>query len=127
MSSLGRKIGRKQDKKNYKTLYETELSNRKLFEQRYKEIHDQYVELQKGSGIAELRKENAKLVVENDFLKANAEALYKEENKKLKEENAKLKIELEDLKGFKQQDEQCIKALKEERRKEAEMEDMFNG
>lgn len=127
MGSLARKFDRKQDKKNYKTLYETELNNRKLFEQRYKEIHDQYVELQKGSGIAELRKENAKLVVENDFLKANAKAMYKEENKKLKEEIAKLKIELEDLKGFKQQDEQCIKALKEERRKEAEMEDMFNG
>lgn len=127
MGSLARKFNRKQKKVDYKTLYETELNNRKLFEQRYKEIHDQYVELQKGSGIAELRKENAKLVVENDFLKANAEALYKEENKKLKEEIAKLKIELEDLKGFKQQDEQCIKVLKEERRKEAEMEDMFNG
>lgn len=127
MGSLARKFNRKQNKVDYKTLYETELNNRKLFEQRYKEIHDKYVELQRGSGIAELRKENAKLVVENDFLKANAEALYKEENKKLKEEIAKLKIELEDLKGFKQQDEQCIKALKEERRKEAEMEDMFNG
>lgn len=111
MGSLTRKFERKKNK-DYKTLYETELNNRKLYEQRYKDIHDQYIELQIGSGLANLRKENMQLVNENQILK---------------EEVARLKIELDDLKGFKEQDEQCIKALKEERRKEAEMEDMFNG
>nr|DAU14523.1 MAG TPA: centrosomin [Caudoviricetes sp.] len=127
MDSLARKFNRKQDKKDYKTLYETELNNRKLFEQRYREIHEQYVKLQKESGIAELRKDNLALQKENEFLKENAKNLFENENKKLKEENARLRIELDDLRGFKQQDEQCIIALKKERRKGVEMEDICNG
>lgn len=126
MSSLTRKKDKKQEQKDYKTLYEIELNNRKLYEQRYKEIHEKYVELQNSSGIAELRKENLKLTVENDFLKDNAEKLYQDKIKQLKEENARLKIELEDLKGFKEQDEQYIKALKEKIKRNEEMEGISN-
>lgn len=126
MSSLTRKKDKKQEQKDYKTLYKTELNNRKLYEQRYKEIHGKYIELQNSSGIAELRKENLKLTVENDFLKDNAEKLYQDKIKQLKEENARLKIELEDLKGFKEQDEQYIKALKEKIKRNEEMEDVSN-
>ena len=126
MSSLTRKKDKKQEQKDYKTLYETELNNRKLYEQRYKEIHRKYIELQNSSGIAELRKENLKLTVENDFLKDNAEKLYQDKIKQLKEENARLRIELEDLKGFKEQDEQYIKALKEKIKRNEEMEGISN-
>lgn len=126
MSSLTKKKDKKQEQKDYKTLYETELNNRKLYEQRYKEIHRKYIELQNSSGIAELRKENLKLTVENDFLKDNAEKLYQDKIKQLKEENARLKIELEDLKGFKEQDEQYIKALKEKIKRNEETEDVSN-
>lgn len=126
MGSLSKRNNKKQDEKDYKTLYETELNNRKLYEQRYKEIHEKYVELQNSSGIAELRKENLKLTVENDFLKDNAEKLYQDKIKQLKEENARLKIELEDLKGFKEQDEQYIKALKEKIKRNEEMEGISN-
>lgn len=126
MSSLTRKKDKKQEQKDYKTLYETELNNRKLYEQRYKEIHKKYIELQNSSGIAELRKENLKLTVENDFLKDNAEKLYQDKIKQLKEENVRLKIELEDLKGFKEQDEQYIKALKEKIKRNEEMEGISN-
>lgn len=124
MSNMFTKIIKK--KKNYKTLYETEVENRKLYETRYRELHREYVKLQKESGIAELRKDNLALQKENEFLKENAKNLFRDENKKLKEENARLRIELDDLKGFKQQDEQCIIALKKERRKGAEMEDICN-
>lgn len=126
MSSLTRKKDKKQEQKDYKTLYETELNNRKLYEQRYKEIHRKYIELQNSSGIAELRKENLKLTVENDFLKDNAEKLYQDKIKQLKEENARLRIELEDLKGFKEQDEQYIKVLKGKIKRNEEMEGISN-
>lgn len=91
MSNFLRKITRK-DKKDYKKLYEIELQNRKAYEARYKEMHEQYVELQKGSGIAELRKENMQL----------------------KHEITELKIELDDTKCFLQHEKEVSEALRKE-------------
>jgi len=91
MSSFLRKYQR-QEKKNYKELYEIELNNRKIYEKRYKEVYNDNIRLQKETGLAELRKENMEL---------------KEEVAFLKEDRAKLYIQLEDtrnenkiLKGF---------------------------
>jgi len=87
MGSLAKKI----EKNKYKTLYETELHNRKMYEQRYKEIYDKYIELQKSTGMAELRKEIAKL-----------------------------KLELEDTKGFLEQERQAKEELLKEREEKNE-------
>lgn len=85
MSNMPSKF-KKENKKDYKTLYETELNNRKLYEKRYKEVIQENIELQKSAGIAELRKENAKL-----------------------------KLELEDMKGFYEQEKQAKEFLLKER------------
>ena len=82
MGSLASKIA----KNKYKTLYETELHNRKMYEEQYKDLHKRYVDLQKETGIADLRKQLMKLADEVEQLRP------------LKEENAKLKNEIEDLK-----------------------------
>lgn len=74
--------------KNYKKLYLTELSNRKLYEQRYKEIYEKNIEYQ------------------------NIEKAY---NKK-KEEVAELKIELEDVHGFLIQETEAKKELLKQRK-----------
>ena len=103
MSNFLRKIS----SKKYKELYETELRNRKAYEERYKQIHEQYVELQKESGLAELRKTNINLITENHILE--------KDNKELNELVAKLRIELEDTKGFLEQEKEVTKALKKER------------
>lgn len=108
MSNFLRKIARK-EKKDYKALYETELQNRKAYETRYKQIKEENIELQKGSGLAELRKINIKLIEENYILT--------NENKELNEMVAKLRIELEDAKSFLEQEKQVTKALKKERTK----------
>ena len=73
--------------KNYKKLYKTELNNRKIYEQRYKEVYEHNIELQ------------------------NVEKSY---NKK-KEEVAKLKLELEDTQGFLAQERQAKEFLIKER------------
>ena len=106
MSNFLRKIVRNK-KKDYKTLYETELKNRKAYETRYKQIKEENIELQKGSGLAELRKTNIKLMEEKHNLT--------NDNKELNELVAKLRIELEDTKNFLEQEKQVTKALKKER------------
>lgn len=73
--------------KNYKKLYKTELSNRKLYEQRYKEIYDENIELQ------------------------NIRVAYE----KKKEEIAKLKLDLEDAKGFWKQETEAKEELLKQR------------
>ena len=77
--------------KNYKRLYEIEVSNRKLLEDRKKELYDKNIEYQ-----IEIQDQTNEI-------------------RTLKEEVAKLKIELEDLQGFKKQSDDCIVALKKER------------
>lgn len=99
MSNFLRKIVRNK-KKDYKTLYETELKNRKAYETRYKQIKEENIELQKGSGLAELRKENMQLKQRNAELNATV---------------ANLRIELGDTKGFLEQEKEVTKALKKER------------
>ena len=106
MSNFLRKIVRNK-KKDYKTLYETELKNRKAYETRYKQIKEENIELQKGSGLAELRKTNIKLMEEKHILT--------NDNKELNELVTKLRIELEDTKGFLEHEKQVTKALKKER------------
>ena len=86
MSNLLSKF-RKESKKDYKTLYETELNNRKIFENRYKELKQENIELQKGTGLAELRVKYNKALEEIHFLK---------------EDRAKLYIQLEDTRNEKQ-------------------------
>lgn len=73
--------------KNYKELYKTELNNRKLYEERYKEIYDENIALQ-----MELKK-----------------------LKKAKEECAKLKLDLEDAKGFWKQETEAKEELLKQR------------
>ena len=103
MSNFLRKIS----SKKYKELYETELKNRKAYETRYKQIKEENIELQKGSGLAELRKTNINLMTENHILE--------KDNKELNELVAKLRIELEDTKGFLEQEKAVTKALRKER------------
>lgn len=67
---------RKESKKDYKTLYETELNNRKLIELRYKELKKENIELQKGTGLAELRVKFSKAIDEIEMLKKDRATLY---------------------------------------------------
>lgn len=62
--------------KNYKTLYETELNNRKIIEQRYKELKKENIELQKETGLANLRVKYNKALDEIAFLKEDRTKLY---------------------------------------------------
>lgn len=87
MGSLAKKI----KKNKYKTLYETELHNRKMYEKRYKEVIQENIELQKSTGMSELRKEIAKL-----------------------------KLELEDTQGFLAQERQAKEELLKEREEKNE-------
>ena len=103
MSSIISKI----TKNKYKTLYETELNNRKMYEKRYRELKKQYEDLQKEKGIGDLRKKIMELSDDNDRLK--------DENAYLKEENVKLKFELEDTQGFLAQEKQAKETLLKER------------
>lgn len=63
-------------KPNYKELYEIELNNRKLYEKRYNEIKKENIELQKSSGIAEIRKKLDIALSEIAFLKEDRARLY---------------------------------------------------
>lgn len=63
-------------KLNYKELYETELNNRKLYEQRYKELKDENIELQKKTGLANLRVKYNKALDKIAFLKEDRAKLY---------------------------------------------------
>lgn len=88
MSNLLRKF--RKEKKDYKTLYESELNNRKIIELRYKELKNENIELQKGTGLAELRVKYNKALDEIHFLKEDRANLYiqledtRNENKILK-------------------------------------------
>lgn len=63
-------------RKDYKTLYETELNNRKVIEQRYKELKKENIELQKETGLADLRVKYNKALDEIAFLKEDRAKLY---------------------------------------------------
>ena len=75
MSNLLSKF-KKESKKDYKTLYETELNNRKIFENRYKELKQENIELQKGTGLAELRVKFNKALDEIEMLREDRAKLY---------------------------------------------------
>lgn len=66
------------EKKNYKELYEIELHNRKMYEQRYKEKCKDYINLQKEKGLPELKKALMEITNERDFLKEDRARLYVE-------------------------------------------------
>ena len=85
---------------NYKDLYETEKHNRQMYEKRYREIEKQYRELQANKGIGNLKKELMNL---------------KDANYELKATVAQLKFDLEDLKGFYNQEKAAKEYLKRER------------
>ena len=92
---------KKESKLTYKQLYEIELNNRKMYEQRYKEVMEENYKLQKESGLADLRKEIIKLKEEKTKTEVNykaLEALYNE----IKEDRARLYIQLEDLRNEKE-------------------------
>ena len=55
MSSIISKTKRKESKLTYKQLYEIELHNRKMYEQQYKKVCEDNIELQKGSELPKLR------------------------------------------------------------------------
>ena len=73
--------------KNYKKLYKTELSNRKLYEERYKELYDENILLQ----------------------------MEVKDAKKVREECAKTKIKLDDTKGFLAQEKEAKEELLRQR------------
>ena len=77
--------------KNYKRLYEIEVHNRKMLEERKKQLSKENIDHQ------------IKIQDQTNEIRT------------LKEEVAKLKIELEDLQGFKKQSDDCIIALKKEK------------
>lgn len=62
--------------KNYKKLYETEVKNRKLYEERYKEVIKENVELQKKTGIARLKKQLAETMDELFFIKKDRAIIF---------------------------------------------------
>ena len=66
----------RKEKKDYKTLYETELNNRKLIELRYKELKKENIELQKETGLAELRVKFSKAIDEIEMLRKDRATLY---------------------------------------------------
>lgn len=66
----------RKEKKDYKTLYETELNNRKLIELRYKELKKENIELQKETGLAELRVKFNKALDEIEMLRKDRATLY---------------------------------------------------
>ena len=86
--------------KNYKKLYETELNNRKMYEKRYREKEKQYIDLQKNKGIGELKKQ----------LMKSKDIIYD-----LKAQVAQLKFDVEDLRGFYEQEKAAKEYLKKER------------
>lgn len=55
MSSIVRKTKKKETKLTYKQLYEIELNNRKMYEEQYKKICQENIEIQKGSELPKLR------------------------------------------------------------------------
>lgn len=85
---------------SYKNLYETELNNRKMYEKRYREIEKKYRDLQESKGLGKLKTELMRL---------------KDANYELKAAVAQLKFDLEDMRGFYQQEKAAKEYLKKER------------
>lgn len=85
---------------SYKDLYETELNNRKMYEKRYREVEKKYRDLQKEKGIGNMRKELMNL---------------KDTNYELKAQVAQLKFDIEDIRGFYEQEKAAKEYLKKER------------
>ena len=85
---------------NYKELYETEKHNRQMYEKRYREKEKQYQDLQRNKGVGKMRNEIMKL---------------KDTNYELKVQVAQLKLDIEDLRGFLQQETMAKEYLKKER------------
>lgn len=75
MSSFLSKFGKK-TRSDYKELYEIEFNNRKMYEQRYKELRDENIALQKKTGLADLRVKYNKALDEIRFLKEDRAKLY---------------------------------------------------
>lgn len=90
MSSFLRKFKREKEP-NYKELYEIELNNRKKYEKRYRQKCAESIELQKQTGIADLRK---KLMQVSDELEQK-----KLELSEIKEDRSKLYVKLEDTRN----------------------------
>lgn len=90
MSNFLKKF-RKEKEPDYKKLYETEINNRKKYEKRYREKCRENVELQKQTGIADLRK---KLMEVSDELENT-----KTELSLIKEDRSKLYVKLEDIRN----------------------------
>ena len=76
--------------KNYKKLYESTRNNLKLMQERNADLYKRGIEYQEQA---------------------------KEHEKKLKEKIAKLTLELEDTRGFLEQEKACSEALRKERTK----------
>ena len=85
---------------SYKDLYEIEKNNRQMYEKRYREIEQKYRDLQKNKGIGDMRKELMRL---------------KDTNYELKAQVAQLRFDLEDLRGFYNQEKAAKEYLKKER------------
>lgn len=66
MSSIVSKTKRKESKLTYKQLYEIELHNRKMYEEQYKKICQENIEIQKGSELPKLRLQIRQLSVDLD-------------------------------------------------------------
>lgn len=75
MSNFLSKFNRK-TRSDYEKLYEIELSNRKKYESRYKKLIEENVELQKETGLANLRVKYNKALDEIAFLKEDRAKLY---------------------------------------------------
>lgn len=70
------RAGKRDERLKYKNLYETELNNRKMYEKRYKEVIEENINLQKETGIADLRKQLNEALNEVAFLKEDRTKLY---------------------------------------------------
>ena len=90
------RAGKRDERLKYKNLYETELNNRKMYEKRYKEVIEENINLQKETGIADLRKQLNEALNEVAFLKEDRTKLY------LQLEDARNELSM--LKGNKKND-----------------------
>lgn len=89
--------------KNWKGLYKTEKNNRKLYEERYKEVYAQNIEQQKFIKQLKYRLTKTRIDLEDTkgFLKQEKEVSYalRQERNKLLTKNKALKAEIKELKG----------------------------
>lgn len=67
---------KRDERLKYRNLYETELHNRKMYERRYKEVIQENINLQKETGLADLRKQLNQALDEIAFLKEDRAKLY---------------------------------------------------